>query len=238
MTGHPLLNTELLRRRRAELGISLRAIADQVGIGAPAYAVLENGHGHANLELGVVVRLARTLGLDIGDLVLTEDGSHTERTEPGDDAAALGALLSATAALTQSGALCEALGWPLERLQAAKSVLEQRLAGVGMTFQRQSAAVKIVTAADKADRDAVARALRKHLARDHVSVIEARMLRAVELGAVPKQPTNPERVALGVLVNAELVGFAESGGRHREAPMVLADDVRFSLMLDDEKTSQ
>lgn len=57
---------------------------------------------------------------------------------------------------------------------------------------------------------------------------------ALENGDVPTQPSNAERVAMGVLVNAGLVAFAEAPAKAAEAPMVLSGDVRFSLMLDED----
>lgn len=231
MTAPALLDIALMRRRRAELGISLRMLADQIGVTAPTYTAIENGHRHAELELGVLLRLSRALGVAVSDLVIGEE-QPADADEVSDDAAELGAVLALSDTLTPAGSLCEILGWTLDRLRAARRVLERRLAGVGMGLQFTNSAVKIVTAVGVADEATVAKTMRKHLARNHVSLIEARMLLAVERGQVPNQPTNSERVALGVLVNAALVGFEAPKSSKREAAMVLSDDVRFSLMVD------
>jgi hypothetical protein len=76
-------------------------------------------------------------------------------------------------------------------------------------------------------------ALRRHLGRDHLNLTEARMLRHVEHGDAPTQPSNPERVALGTLVRAELIGTGDARGKTAEAPLCLSEDVHFSLMLDE-----
>ena len=45
-------------------------------------------------------------------------------------------------------------------------------------------------------------------------------------GDAPTQPSDPERVAQGVLVNAGLVSFGASSTSTCESPMVPSDDVR------------
>lgn len=74
---------------------------------------------------------------------------------------------------------------------------------------------------------------RRHLGRHNVGRRELRLLRRVEQGDLPRATANPDIVALGVLTNAELVTFATGGPPRAEAPMVLSDDVPFSLLLDE-----
>ena len=46
------INTELVRRRRAELGVSLRQISAVVGMRGPGYAAIENGSAGSEMGLG------------------------------------------------------------------------------------------------------------------------------------------------------------------------------------------
>lgn len=60
------------------------------------------------------------------------------------------------------------------------------------------------------------------------------MLRRAVLGTLPKEPTNHQAVAMAVLVNAGLVELGLAPARTSQAPRVPADDVRFSLLLEEE----
>jgi hypothetical protein len=238
MGTRALLNLPLLRHRRTELGFSIRAVAEAIGITGPAYTAIEGGFGHAELPLVTVVRLGALLGLGLDQLVESAgDAPATPPTADTDalaaDASALGAVLFATRTLTPVGTLCEVHGWSLERLHAAERALEHELSHVGIALCRQNARLNLARAAQAVDDKVLQRALRMHLGRDHLSVIEARLLHHIEHGDVPTQPSNPERVALGMLTNAGLV-ITTPGRAKGEAPLVLAEDVCFSLMLDED----
>lgn len=88
-------------------------------------------------------------------------------------------------------------------------------------------------AATAADEDTLARAVRRHLARSGINLTEARMLHKVMTSGVPKEPANAENVALGVHVNANLIEPGAATATTSQVPMVLSDDVRYSLCLDD-----
>lgn len=60
------------------------------------------------------------------------------------------------------------------------------------------------------------------------------MLRRIATAGAPRDPTNPEAVALGVLGNGELIVHGEQPTKTSAAPLVLGDAVRFSLLLDEE----
>lgn len=232
--GAPRLNVQVLRARRAELGLSVRAIAAEAGLTGNGYVALEKGYGHDALSYGTVVRLARVLGLTLDELVADKPASNEEE----DDAAALGVLLYSIGTLTPVGALTEVLDWPLDRLHRAEGELARRLEGVGARLRRSGARLAVVPANDAVDAKVLEAALRRHLGRDHVKLTEARMLRHVEHDDVPTQPSNPERVAMGVLVNAGLVAFGEPPTKTAEAPLVLSEDVRFSLMLEEDPNDE
>jgi transcriptional regulator with XRE-family HTH domain len=234
--GRSLIDYALVRRRRAELGLSIRQVAALIGTTGPGYVALENGGGNPDIGLDAASRLASALGLSLDQLVRSQRiGPEHADDEPSlsGDVAALGALLSATGTLTPVGALCEVLDWPLDRFRAAENALSERLAAVGMVLRRSHARLAIERAAGAVDDEQLAKAVRRHLGRVHLSLTEARLLRHVEHGDVPTQPSNPEQVALGVLVNAGLVAPGPAPSKTAEAPLELTDDVRFSLMLEE-----
>lgn len=231
----PCVDGALLRRRRAELGFSGREVADALGVPAPSYLALEGGHGTATVEFRTAVRLAQILGLSLDELIArpadpaAEDGALRGRD---DDAAALGALLYATGTLTPVGALCEALGWDYERLHRAEKALGERLASCGLRLHRQTARLSIARAVGAVDTAVLKSVVRRQLARENVSLAEARMVRRIQQGRAPQTPSNAESVTFGVLVNAELVTFVEPSRRGTEREMVLSEDVRFSIECD------
>ena len=104
---------------------------------------------------------------------------------------------------------------------------------MGIALVRHNARIGLGRAEGVVESEVLQKVLRKHLGRDHVSITEARLLRNIEHGNAPTQPNNSERVAQGMLVNAGLVTFGPSGSTS-EAPLALSDDVRFSLLLDEE----
>jgi len=201
----------------------------------PAYAALENGVAGSEITLGAAKRLAGALGLNLDEMTTVHSGG-TEN-EPVDDAARLGAVLMASETLTPVGSLCEILGWELERVHHAEMELARRLETVGMSLRRSMARLAITRAESAADRAEVRAATKRHLARDNVALTEARLLRYVMYGDPPTQPSNNEKKAQGVLVNAGLVSFAARWTRTAEAELVLSNDVRFSLLLDEATSS-
>lgn len=211
--------------------MSARTVGDLLGLPSVTYTAIENGYGTDRLELALLVRLARALGVSLDQLVVDPAGGQTEQAADG-GAAALGALLHAAGVAVPSGTICEVLEWDFDRLHAAVGALESGLAGCGLALRRTNGRLSIVRG-ETIDSTALKAAIRRQLGREHVSVAEARMLRRVEAGTAPQAPSNPETVTLGVLVNAGLVAFGEQRTRQTEAPMVLADDVRYSLFLEE-----
>jgi transcriptional regulator with XRE-family HTH domain len=231
MSERLILDAPMLRRRRAELGLSVRAVADAIGIGAAAYTAVENGHRHSTLAFDTVLRLARLFGATVDELLARSDQLAAT---PAEDVAALGALLMDIGTLTPVGTLLEVLDWSLERLHRAEAQLADALAACGLALRRSASRLAIVDAARAVDPNVLAAAMRRHQGRNHMSLLEARLLRCVEHDDVPTQPSNAERVALQTLVNSGLITFGPSGTKNAEAPLVLADDVVHSLLLDED----
>ena len=226
----PVLDVDLVRRRRAELGLSLREVAESLGLSAPSYTAIENGRAQAEITISTVVRLAGVLALTVAELVPAAESCPAS---PTDDARLLGGMLAAVDTTVPIGALADLAGWSPSRLRDARGALDERLAACGMRIREVNGALGLTVGADTVGRIRVAKATRVHLARNHVSLFEASLLASIERGAMPKLLSNPERVALGVLVRGELVEAAEAAGGVRERPLNLSDDVRFSLLLDE-----
>lgn len=224
----PVLDGALVRRRRAALGLSARAVAASLGVSGTVVTRLENGMNHAEVSVAQVARLAELLGVDVTDLFLD---AHSDA--PDDDVAALGALLHESDVVAPAGALREALGWTPKRLSQTLDALDNQLRRVGMRLSRVANRYRIVRDLTAASEGALADLLRAHVARDGLNLTEASMLARVARGDVPREPTNPETVAIGTLLNAGLVEPGPAPARHSEKPLLLTAEVRFSLLLDE-----
>lgn len=74
--------------------------------------------------------------------------------------------------------------------------------------------------------------LRAHLLSNGISLAEARVLYQIMRGMLRRNLGNADTVALGTLINAGLVQLNEAKSKNSAPSWVLADDVRYSLLLD------
>lgn len=109
--------------------------------------------------------------------------------------------------------------------------------GVGLRLHRLQNRVTIERSVEASPPDNLKTIVRKHLARDGLNLTEARLLRQVQTGNAPRDPTNPETVALGVLLNAGLIVEGEPAGPTSQPPWILAPDVADSLHFQDKGSS-
>lgn len=228
-----ILDVEAIRRRRAEAGLSHRAVASALGVSSSVIKRLETGTNHPDLTVGQLARLADLLAVNVADLITKPrrspdgpDPSPADETSPDDDAAVVGSLLATTKVLTPTTAVAEATGWPVPRVHAALEVLADRLPATGQQLRRHQHLVALARAVTDDDADRIRAALRIHLARNGVSAGEVRLLRRIHAGTVPKVLGNADSVTLGVLANAQLIASDDG------ATWGLTDDVRYSLLLD------
>lgn len=199
-----VLNTQFIKRRRAEVGLSTRQLAAACGLSSGGLRILENGVSHGEVTVGLLDRLAVALACQLGDLLVAEHAGDQQPSSPTDDVATLGQILHNTGVLTPTAALAELCGWDHRRLNTALDALSDQLPTVGLTLHRLGSQVSIRAAAD-VDGDRVAAAVRCHINRDGLNLGEARLLRRVLDGNTPTTPSNSEQVAFGVLANARLI---------------------------------
>jgi transcriptional regulator with XRE-family HTH domain len=223
-----ILDRDLIARRRAELCLSTRKLANQLGVTSPTIASLERGDNHGDLSVRFIVRLAAALAVDVPSLF-----RDTERRDTDDDAndvAAVGALLFETKVLTPIDVLCDALDWPLERVRSAVRSLEAQLPAVGLRLQRRGGNVAVRRAVEPTGPEQVQELLRLHLLRNGVGLAEARALYRIMKGTLPGELGNADAVALGTLANAGLIELAEAQSKGSTPRWVLAEAVRRSVL--------
>lgn len=202
-----ILDGDLIRRRRDELRVSQRQLASQIGATGAVIRGLEAGTNHTTVSVGLLDKLARALAIEPGHLFTARAASELEGTETdvGDDAATLGSALTAVGTSMPVSAVADHLGWERDRVLAAIDELARVLPRCGMQLRHVSGRLSIERAVEPVDRAQLEATVRGHLTADGLSVLEARLLHQVWTGGVPRELTNAEHVALGVLANAGLI---------------------------------
>lgn len=228
-----MLDATAIRRRREERGLSIRAVASCLGVAGCTVTRIEAGDNHPELTLGLVTKLVETLSMDVATMFPSKTPPAAQGGVGG-DVEVVGALLHAAGVLTSAAALCEALEWDKSRLDHALCALDAQVRTVGLRLNRNPAGFSLVRAVEPCPAEVLTRLVRRHIARDGLNLTEASMLRRISTTGAPREPTNPEAVALGVLGNAGLVQHGVQATSTSQAPLVLADAVRFSLLLDEE----
>lgn len=219
-----LLDAALIRRRRRELGLSLRGVARHLNVSAAVIERIEEGINHNDLPLALAAALADTLAIPRQHIWAQP---HPADTDTADDAATVGALLAETGVLTPREALADALTWPLHRVDAALEQLDQHLRPLGWTLHHLKGDVDIRRHPGAANPEQIQTLLRHHHARRSLTRSEARLLYRI-LGGLTEQriSSNNDRVALGRLQNAGLLND------EAEQPTA-AEAVRYSFCLDE-----
>ncbi|MCZ2818026.1 DUF2442 domain-containing protein [Modestobacter sp. VKM Ac-2984] len=174
----PLLDVDLLRRRKMELRLSRHDIAKRLGVTTAVVGRLESGANHAEQPLGLLLRLAGLLGLDLADLLPRHRAQATPPTVPAgqttglgtsdegaEDVRLVGAALHALGVLVPTETLADVLGWTAERLAAAIDGLALTAPAAGLRVHRLQNRVSLIRAADALPAEALAAVLRYDAAR-------------------------------------------------------------------------
>ena len=131
-----LLDGSQVRARRVALGLTVPALASQLGISIDVVRAIEAGAiGRVgSLPLDVLLRLTETLQLRFAELFTTHERDPV--AAPGDDDRAIEAALLTYGDTVTTDALAEALCWPYGRLEQALHALDRRLQATGARLCR------------------------------------------------------------------------------------------------------
>jgi transcriptional regulator with XRE-family HTH domain len=131
-----LMNGSQIQARRVALGLTVPALAAQLGVGVDLVRAIEGGAiGRvASLPLDVLLRLAQTLQLAFAELFTTHEGDPV--AAPGGDDRTIEAALLTYGDTVTTDALAEALGWSYGRLERALDALDRRLQATGARLCR------------------------------------------------------------------------------------------------------
>jgi hypothetical protein len=172
--------------------------------------------------------------VDLDTLFVPDEASAAlEREPPSGDVAAVGSLLLGVTTAMPASAIADALDWTRQRAVAALEQLGDELAHVGMRLSRNGNGVGITRALEPVTRRELANLVCAHINRDGLDRSEAAMLRRIATVGTPKQPSNPDTVGIGALINAGLVEPGDPPKKNAEAPLVLTAAARFSPLYDD-----
>ena len=189
---------------------------------------LEAGTNHLDLTLGDLVRLGDLLTLSLPEMLAQPTPAVTcSSTGRGDAAAAVGALLLNRGRLTPVETIAEATRATISEVEATLVQLDQRLRPAGLVVHRLGNQVKIWHTGTAVAPETLQEVWRRSLARLGLNRAQATLLAAAAAGRRVKAMTKVHQVTAAELVNAGILARSASGG------VELADDVRYSLLLDD-----
>lgn len=212
-------------RRRNELGLSLRDVADRIGWSVRAVSDLENEIiGHDRLTPGTLHRLADVLALSVQELLHTDPATPAQSAP--DDIRMEAALLIARNKVPRRR-LAETFGWTLQHTSNVGDQLEARLLSTGCRLLR-TPDYRLVPSTSALTRAQVHKAARAGNAARGVTKDMARILRDLLVnGDSPgslQYAGNHQRVQVARLINC---GFVHQASRTKR----IDGDVRFSLGL-------
>ena len=223
------LDIELIDRRRRELGLPTRQVAQAVDIDAVRMARLLEGSPAGSLSLDEFERLTDTLGLKPSDLLETADAEK----QPPQTIASIGGLLAAVhpKGLT-AAAIARALGLETDAAIAALDALDHQLATVGMTLQTHTndGSKRLIHQADSISDEQLSRANRAVIDRLQLDEGTAKAIFQIMNGTAKRRNfelSNDGRVKLGKLINAGIIEAPRAG----DDTLELSRDVRESLLL-------
>lgn len=233
-----LINTRLITERRMALNMSERALIQATGVSHRLiYEVDSRPGGDLSIALGAGVtlaelaRLARTLAVNPGDLLTTDDAAPAG-PPPADVVVLLAALMDgARVTLTSQDDLAHALGWPLDRVEDAATQAARHLPALGLTLHSHAGRLGIRARHGVLDADDQQRLARAKTVRTNVRLDEARVLRDVARGQFAKgwrrALRSNQRICIQALRKRGLIEDTPQG-------LQLTAATKYSLLLTDE----
>ncbi len=223
------MNRELIAARCAAGGLSIHDAAMKAWVDPALFWEDAGREGDDRIPVGVLRRLCRILDVDLTELAESrgprgdaEDGAEG----PPDDVRVEAALAEFTGGLSRD-TLAEAFGWPLDRVERALAVLDERLAPTGrrlrpIGWHRYTLAphLGVLTVGERTH---LTRSTREGLAQDEA---EAMFQIVRGFGSINLFRTGPGAVAVASLLRAGLI-------EQNRGWFVPSMDVVFSLGLDD-----
>ena len=231
MTAHPAVNTALIAARRLELNLSLREVADALGLAEAGWRHLEQGNNLDCLTLGQLGVLADLLCVPIEDLLVGEQPVAPPAASALEQR--VGAALLLAGRSLSLGLLAEAMGATTDDVRAALDALQARLAPAGLVVSRKGVHATLVPDRGSLQDDGIRAAMRAGDARDGLPSAPARLLHRLASGeSMAQAPSREDQARAATLLRGGWVVAGEEA-RSGHAAVALHPDVRFSLALDD-----
>lgn len=228
------VDRQRLKERRLELGRSMRSVAQSAGVPLTTIKSLEVSGDCSYLTMNTLRLICDAVGLPMSGLLV---GVRPPRADDGGPARQLVREVGAALFRYRDGisvdALAHALRCSADEVQIALVELDEALAGVGAMLHRTDSHVALAPA--------VAEILTPEVMRLAVEETATRPDLGVRDGVTIYQAMQGTRSAKGQRANADgllRTGRLRNYGLLNEpeketCPMLLSDEVRFSLMLDD-----
>lgn len=238
MSSHPsvrhVLDGELVRRRRGELGLTESYLGALCGVSSSVIRRLESGFHQDDLSMRFIAHLVDTLGVPLSALII-EPTTAPVPTDAGDepsDAARLGAVLATAGEPVPLEAACRLLSWDTARLDAAASRLNQILEHSGQVLVDAGDALSIAADVTPIDADTSNAAVRAAYMRRRPNLPELRIVHRLAEGIVVRREDldTVRGMAISRLRAAGVLAPARKVNTEGDPPE-LSDDVAFSLML-------
>lgn len=237
------LNSDRIRARRIEIGLTQRALARRMGAGNALVHHIERDGNHGELTLTEIDRLAEALRVDPVSLFVADpsvaeidDGDTPPATAAASTSAIIGGVLLRAQKPVPLSALTEALGLRREDVDSALADLDRRVKPCGLQLHIHEDCVRLIASDVATVTPGTLKALqRRVLSRRTIDRPQAEILYRTLLGnATAKRisATNNGNVALRSLVNAGLIDEPQND----TDVLQLSADVRESLLLDSVET--
>jgi transcriptional regulator with XRE-family HTH domain len=238
MSSHPsvhhVLDGELVRRRRGELGLTESYLGALCGVSSSVIRRLESGFHQDDLSMRFIAHLVDALGVPLSALVIdppTAPAPESTGDEP-TDAARLGAVLATAREPVPLEAACAVLDWDTERLDAAAASLNQALEHTGQVLVDAGDALSIAADVTPIDAATANAAVRAAFMRRRPNLPELRIVHRLAEGVVVRREDldTARGMAISRLRAAGVLAPARKVNTEGDPPE-LSDDVRYSLLL-------